>query len=134
MGNTGEFAPQWSMDLSGSGSGSGSRGSFKGQSSRSIDRISIRCQIFNHHFAKTALSFNETPIFRSYKKAYRGQHQACARFIFYLFTSHSKERGLDFFPFPHNEWNFIKTISFCLSQLSFHSVLFHLWKNHCCSE
>ena len=40
MGNSGEFAPQWSMDLN--GSGSGSRGSFKGQSSRSIDRISIR--------------------------------------------------------------------------------------------
>jgi hypothetical protein len=39
MGNSSDFAPQWSMDLN---SSSGSRGSFKGQSSRSIDRISIR--------------------------------------------------------------------------------------------
>ena len=43
MGNSSDFAPQWSMDLN---SSSGSRGSFKGQSSRSIDRISIRFYIF----------------------------------------------------------------------------------------
>ncbi len=43
MGHSSDFAPQWSMDLN---SSSGSRGSFKGQSSRSIDRISIRFYIF----------------------------------------------------------------------------------------
>jgi len=40
IGGTGEFSPQWTMDL-GPTSSSTSRANFRGQSSRSIDRISI---------------------------------------------------------------------------------------------